>query len=239
MFTDLFIYVCAGNIKVSINSIKGIRDKDFRLFLLSLCWLDRLNEIKPDHIHSHFASAASQTALYLSKLSNIQFSYTVHAQDVFLFDDIKLARFRNLQIGFVFQDHHLLPQLSALENVLVPALAEGAPDGRLVKRAAELLERVGVASHADKFPATLSGGEQQRVAIARALANDPPLIVADEPTGNLDSRTAGEIHRLFEELAAAGRTVIVVTHERTKDWGFSRVVRIGDGRIEDAEAELS
>ncbi|MCP3984217.1 MAG: ABC transporter ATP-binding protein [bacterium] len=150
-----------------------------------------------------------------------------------------LARWRGENVGVVFQFFQLMPTLTVAENVMLPMDFRGRPPARERKRRAlELLDRVGIAGHADKFPATLSGGEQQRVAIARALANDPPLIVADEPTGNLDSRTAADIHRLFEELAAAGRTVIVVTHERTKDWGFSRVVQIADGLIESSSVEV-
>ncbi|MCP4002573.1 MAG: ABC transporter ATP-binding protein [bacterium] len=147
----------------------------------------------------------------------------------------RLARWRGENVGVVFQFFQLMPTLTVVENVMLPMDFLGkSPARERERRALELLERVGVAGHAKKFPATLSGGEQQRVAIARALANDPPLIVADEPTGNLDSHTAADIHRLFEELAASNKTVIVVTHERTKDWGFSRVVRIADGLIDPA-----
>jgi putative ABC transport system ATP-binding protein len=144
----------------------------------------------------------------------------------------KLSRWRGRSIGFVFQFFQLLPTLSAVENVMLPM------DFRRViqphqrrKRALELLDRVGVADQAAKLPATLSGGQQQRVAIARALANDPPVILADEPTGNLDSHTGAIILRLFGGLAAAGKTVIIVTHARDLAGPIDRSVELTDGMV--------
>jgi len=152
----------------------------------------------------------------------------VHALDV-----SRLAAFRGRHVGVVFQFFQLLPTLTVAENVMLPMDFCGtyAP-GEARARAAELLERVGIADQADKLPATLSGGQQQRAAIARALANDPELVVADEPTGNLDSRTADEILALLTGLARSGKTVVVVTHER--DWisRFDRAVTLVDGRVE-------
>jgi putative ABC transport system ATP-binding protein len=144
----------------------------------------------------------------------------------------RLAAWRGRTVGVVFQFFQLLPTLTAAENVMLPMDFSGrfpAADRRA--RALELLRRVGVPEQADKLPATLSGGQQQRVAIARALANDPPLIVADEPTGNLDSITGAEIFGLFAELVGEGKTVVVVTHERDTVSGAGRTVALADGRV--------
>ncbi len=143
-----------------------------------------------------------------------------------------LARFRNRTLGFVFQDHHLLPQCTALENVLVPTLAgPAAPDA--ARRAAELLARVGLADRASHRPAELSGGERQRVALARALINRPRVILADEPTGNLDESTAESIAALLAELPRRdGVMLIVVTHSAALARQCDRVLRLHAGRLE-------
>jgi ABC-type lipoprotein export system ATPase subunit len=142
-----------------------------------------------------------------------------------------MARFRNDSIGFVFQDHHLLPQYSVLENTLIPTLAfPGNAAGEA--RARLLLERVGLTHRLDHRPAQLSGGERQRVAIARALVNEPRVILADEPTGNLDQRTGAGILDLLRGLQAEGRTLVCVTHNEEVAAAAGRVVRIRDGRIE-------
>ena len=136
-------------------------------------------------------------------------------QDPFQLSAPDLARFRNERIGFVFQDHHLLPQLTAWENVLVPSLAQGAASDIVVERAEQLLARVGLANRRNHRPAELSGGERQRVAVARALIHEPLLLMADEPTGNLDQKTAESITELLLELqqrAASPTMLIVVTH---------------------------
>jgi putative ABC transport system ATP-binding protein len=144
----------------------------------------------------------------------------------------RLALWRGRSVGFVFQFFQLLPTLTVAENVMLPMDFRGTLPARQRRpRAMELLGRVGVADQADKLPSSLSGGQQQRVAIARALANDPPVILADEPTGNLDSATGTEIFRLFAELAAEGRTVVVVTHERDMAAAITRTVTIVDGTV--------
>jgi lipoprotein-releasing system ATP-binding protein len=141
---------------------------------------------------------------------------TLGGQDPLALDEPRLAAFRNHQIGFIFQDHHLLPQCSALENVLLPTLADGKPPRESVDRARMLLERVGLSDRLDHLPAELSGGERQRVAIARSLVNRPALLLADEPTGNLDRATASGVAGLLLELQAQERTMlIVVTHSLT------------------------
>ncbi len=144
----------------------------------------------------------------------------------------KLAAWRGRNVGFVFQFFQLLPTLTAAENVMLPMDFCGtiAPRQRR-QRALELLDRFGVAPQADKLPAALSGGEQQRVAIARALANDPPVILADEPTGNLDSTNAAAVLDLFRSLATSGTTVVIATHDRDVARVIDRTIEIADGAI--------
>lgn len=143
----------------------------------------------------------------------------------------ELPRWRGRTVGIVFQFFQLLPTLSAIENVMLPMdLCNTFPPRERHTRALTLLERVGVQAQADKLPATLSGGEQQRVAIARALANDPPVLLADEPTGNLDSETSAGVAELLRALALEGKTVLVVTHERDL-FASHRSVRLVDGRV--------
>jgi putative ABC transport system ATP-binding protein len=143
-----------------------------------------------------------------------------------------LAAWRGRTVGLVFQFFQLLPTLSVLENVMLPMdFAKTIPVTDRGERARSLLDRVGIADQSDKLPATLSGGQQQRAAIARALANDPPLVLADEPTGNLDSVTAAAVLELFAELNAEGRTVVVVTHETDIRSVAGRQVTLRDGRV--------
>jgi putative ABC transport system ATP-binding protein len=138
----------------------------------------------------------------------------------------------------VFQFFQLLPTLSVAENVMLPMdFAKKIPVGERRDRAQNLLERVGIGDQADKMPSTLSGGQQQRAAIARALANDPPLLLADEPTGNLDSVTAGAVLKLFAELNADGQTIVVVTHEADIRSVVARQVTLQDGRVIDDDDE--
>ncbi|MBV8544601.1 MAG: ABC transporter ATP-binding protein [Acidobacteria bacterium] len=144
----------------------------------------------------------------------------------------ELASWRGRSIGFIFQFFQLLPTLTVSENVMLPMDFAGTlPRNARRARALQLLDRVGVADQADKLPSALSGGQQQRVAIARALSNDPPVILADEPTGNLDSETSAEIFRLFAELAADGKTLLVVTHDAEAAASVSRTITIVDGCV--------
>jgi lipoprotein-releasing system ATP-binding protein len=146
---------------------------------------------------------------------------------------LSLAAVRNRDIGFVFQFHHLLPEFTALENVMIPGLIQGRPKREMEKRANALLEEVGLLSRATHRPGELSGGEQQRVAVARALALDPKLVLADEPTGNLDTATSDAIHDLFFQINREhGTTIIVVTHNPTFAERMPRVVRMRDGVVE-------
>jgi lipoprotein-releasing system ATP-binding protein len=153
-------------------------------------------------------------------------------QDPFALEEAALAAFRNEQIGFVFQDHHLLPQCTALENVLVPLLAQGSAGPDDVAHARSLLTRIGLADRQDHRPAELSGGEKQRVAIARALIRRPLLLLADEPTGNLDRTTAQSVADLLLELQAQERTIlIVVTHSSELAQQLARQFELDDGKL--------
>src|SRR5687767_943970 len=157
---------------------------------------------------------------------------TVAGTPIHDFSENKLAAWRGRNIGFVFQFFQLLPTLTAAENVMLPMdFGKSFPLRDRRKRAQSLLERVGVARHADKLPATLSGGEQQRVAIARAMANEPPLVLADEPTGNLDSTTAAAILDLFRDMASSGTTVVIATHEADIARVIERRIEIADGSV--------
>ena len=148
-----------------------------------------------------------------------------------------LATWRGAKVGLVFQFFQLLPTLTAAENVMLPMdFADKIPANERRARAQSLLDRVGIGDQADKMPSTLSGGQQQRAAIARALANDPPLLLADEPTGNLDTATADTVLGLFADLNADGQTIVVVTHETDIQSVAGRQITLQDGRILDDEA---
>ena len=154
-------------------------------------------------------------------------------KDVTKYSSARLAEFRNRTIGFVFQFHHLLPEFTALENVMMPGLIRGMDKGRLRKDARDLLGEVGLTHRVTHRPGELSGGEQQRVALARALVMKPRLVLADEPTGNLDSTTSDAIHKVFFELnESRGTTFLIVTHSRDLAERMPRVVTMRDGRIE-------
>ncbi|MDP6443503.1 MAG: ABC transporter ATP-binding protein [Pirellulaceae bacterium] len=157
---------------------------------------------------------------------------TLGGQDPFELSEPELARFRNENIGIVFQDHHLLPQLTVLENTLTPALAQGSPSSSCIERARALIERVGLTDRVDHRPAELSGGERQRVAVARALIQHPKLLLADEPTGSLDRSTAREIGELLIEIQREEQTMlVVVTHSRELSDSMSQVMEIDSGRL--------
>jgi putative ABC transport system ATP-binding protein len=146
----------------------------------------------------------------------------------------RLARYRREQLGFIFQFFNLLPNLRVLDNVLVPAQLAGVPQGRATRRALQLLEELGLAEHAAVYPAQLSGGERQRVAIARALVNAPKVLLADEPTGALDSRSGDHVMQLLGGLNAGGQTIILVTHDaKLAARNARRVLTLRDGRVVD------
>ena len=158
-------------------------------------------------------------------------SYELNGQDVSHMDDNQLAEIRNGEIGFVFQTFNLLARSTALRNVELPMIYAGLPGEERRAKALHALAQVGLADRVQHKPNELSGGQRQRVAVARALVNDPSILLADEPTGNLDSKTGVEIMTLFEELAQKGNTIIVVTHEESVARHARRIIRLLDGRI--------
>lgn len=157
----------------------------------------------------------------------------IDGTDVLSLSGSALARFRGQHIGFVFQFHQLLPEFSAIENVMIPALIARTPEREARQRAAELLDFMGLSARADHKPAQLSGGEAQRVAVARALMNKPSVVLADEPSGSLDSQNKAELHRLFFRLRdELGQTFVIVTHDDTLAATTDRTIRLRDGRVE-------
>ncbi|MEM6397867.1 MAG: ABC transporter ATP-binding protein [Bacteroidota bacterium] len=161
--------------------------------------------------------------------------YALDGNDVSVMSDGQLAEVRNRKIGFVFQTFNLLPRLSALDNVALPLVYSGMSRKKRENKAKEVLGAVGLGDRTDHRPNELSGGQRQRVAIARALVNDPSIILADEPTGNLDTKTSIEIMEIFEKIQNAGNTVILVTHEPDIAEHAHRIVRLRDGMVESDE----
>ena len=194
------------------------------------------------HIEPHeFVSIIGPSGSGKSTLMNIigcldvadEGEYFLDGQEISDYPEDELAVIRNRKIGFVFQQFNLLPKLTAQENVELPLIYQGMSAGKRRERSEEVLERVGLLDRMDHKPTELSGGQQQRVAIARALAGNPSLILADEPTGNLDSRTGAEVMALFHELHAAGNTIVLITHDSGIAAQTPRAIHIHDGRVLD------
>jgi ABC-type lipoprotein export system ATPase subunit len=183
------------------------------------------------------SGSGKSTLLHLMGALDRPTSGDVYFQGVSLRSVANLAAFRLRTVGFVFQSHHLLPVLTAAENVEVPLIARGVSRRERRARAHELLARVGLAHRARHYPGELSGGESQRVAVARALANDPPIILADEPTGELDSATAAEVMEVLAGLHVEGRTLVVATHNPEVAAAAERVIVLRDGRIVDSRTQ--
>lgn len=164
--------------------------------------------------------------------------YILNGTDVSKMQDDQLADTRNREIGFVFQTFNLLPRYTALENVVLPLIYAGVPKGERLERGRTALTSVGLEERIEHKPNEMSGGQRQRVAVARALINDPAIILADEPTGNLDTKTSIDIMQLFERIYGSGNTIIVVTHEEDIAQHARRIVRLRDGKIERDEVNL-
>jgi len=203
-----------------------------------------VNHLSLDIGHGEFVAIVGRSGSGKTTLLNLlagidrPTSGTVRAAgaDLGSLSESGLAAWRGRNVGLVFQFFQLLPTLTVIENVMLPMdFARRIPVGERRDRAQDLLERVGIGDQAGKLPATLSGGQQQRAAIARALANEPPLVLADEPTGNLDTHTAGDVLNLFADLNAEGRTIVVVSHERDIRSVAGREVTLVDGRIVEDE----
>ena len=217
--------------------MKGIR-KEYRMGENVVAALDGVDI----HIEPHeFVSIIGPSGSGKSTLMNIigcldvadEGEYFLDGQEISDYTEDELAVIRNRKIGFVFQHFNLLPKLTAQENVELPLIYQGMSAGKRRARSEEVLERVGLLDRMDHKPTELSGGQQQRVAIARALAGNPSLILADEPTGNLDSRTGAEVMALFHELHEAGNTIVLITHDSGIAAQTPRAIHIHDGRVLD------
>jgi lipoprotein-releasing system ATP-binding protein len=180
------------------------------------------------------SGAGKSTLLHIAGLLDTpdRGSVTIHGQDVSDLSERARTAMRRAEVGFIYQFHHLLPEFSALENIVLPQLANGLSEGVATKRARDLLDSVGVAARAAHRPAALSGGEQQRVAFCRALANKPRLLLADEPTGNLDPGTSDQVFGvLMEVVRATGLSALIATHNLELASRMDRVVRLDQGRV--------
>ncbi|MDR3121492.1 MAG: ABC transporter ATP-binding protein [Clostridiales bacterium] len=198
-----------------------------------------LNDVSISIERGEYVAVVGQSGSGKSTLMNIlgcldtptSGSYVFNGMDVSNLSDSRLARIRNLEIGFIFQGFNLLFTLTALENVELPLIYQGVGGGERRRRAAKALELVGLGDRLRHRPSELSGGQQQRVAVARALVTDPPIILADEPTGNLDSKSGGELLEFIDELHAAGNTIVMITHDSNVAGRARRVIRIMDGQV--------
>lgn len=207
---------------ITVNALKGIN----------------LNICKNEYVAIMGPSGSGKSTLMniigcLDSLTSGQ--YELNGTDVSFMSDNELAEIRNKEIGFVFQTFNLLPRYTAFENVVLPLVYAGISSKERQKRAQEVIESVGLTDRAHHKPNELSGGQRQRVAVARALVNKPSIILADEPTGNLDTKTSIEIMTLFEEIYKKGNTIILVTHEEDIALYARRIVRLRDGLIESDE----
>ncbi len=213
-------------------------------YLLGTVRILALNEISLSIERNEYVAIMGPSGSGKSTLMNIigcldvptSGSYTLNGQAVNRLNDDELATIRNKEIGFVFQTFNLLPRADALHNVELPLIYKGVPKAERRIIARETLEKVGLADRMSHKPSELSGGQRQRVAIARALVNKPSIILADEPTGNLDSTTGEEIMKLFTDLNESGNTIILVTHEEEIARYGKRIIRLRDGRIVSDEA---
>jgi putative ABC transport system ATP-binding protein len=222
-----------------MDSIISIRDLK-KMYVMGTTVVHALRTISLDIYRNEFVALMGPSGSGKSTLMNLigcldtptSGTYMLNGNNVSAMDDAELAEIRNKEIGFVFQTFNLLPRLSALENVALPLVYAGMGKSQRHERAAQVLEDVGLGDRMDHKPNELSGGQRQRVAIARALVNNPSIILADEPTGNLDTRTSFEIMDIFEKLHQEGNTIIIVTHEADISEHAHRIIRLRDGMVE-------
>ncbi|MEX0661163.1 MAG: ABC transporter ATP-binding protein [Balneolaceae bacterium] len=214
-----------------------------KIYKMGTMLVKALNGVSFDVNHNEYIAIMGPSGSGKSTLMNMlgcldtpsDGSYILNGSNVSDLDDSELAQVRNREIGFVFQTFNLLPRTDCLSNVELPLIYSGMKSAERKRRATETLEKVGLGDRVDHKPNELSGGQRQRVAIARALVNSPSILLADEPTGNLDTKTGDEIMNLFEELYRAGNTIIVVTHENDIANHARRILRLRDGLIESDE----
>ena len=215
--------------------MKGIR-KEYRMGDSVLAALDGVDiHIKPHEFVSIIGPSGSGKSTLMNIIGCLdtadEGTYYLDGQEIEAYTEDELADIRGRKIGFVFQQFNLLPKLTAQENVELPLIYQGMSAGKRHARSEEVLERVGLLDRMDHKPTELSGGQQQRVAIARALAGRPSLLLADEPTGNLDSRTGADVMRLFHELHESGNTNVLITHAAKIAAQTPRAIHIHDGRV--------
>lgn len=226
----------------SEDSLIRVRDLA-KIYQIGTQEVHALRSIDLDIMKNEFVALMGPSGSGKSTLMNIigcldtpsRGSYHLNGQDVSNMEDDELAEVRNREIGFVFQTFNLLPRYSALENVALPLIYKGVSKSERQERAKEVLNHVGLGDRIDHKPNELSGGQRQRVAVARALVNKPAIILADEPTGNLDTKTSYEIMALLDEIHTQGNTIILVTHEEDIAEHAKRVVRLRDGLVENDE----
>ena len=221
--------------------MQGIR-KEYRMGDNIVAALDGVDiHIKPHEVVSIIGPSGSGKSTLMNIIGCLDVadegSYLFDGQEITDYSEDELADIRNRKIGFVFQQFNLLPKLTARENVELPLIYQGMSAGKRRARSEEVLGRVGLLERMNHRPTELSGGQQQRVAIARALAASPALILADEPTGNLDSKTGAEVMRLFHELHEAGNTIVLITHDAKIAADTPRAIHIHDGRVLEPASE--
>jgi len=227
------------NLKEAIIKIKHLK----KTYIMGLEKIDALKDVSLNIDRNEYVALMGPSGSGKSTLMNLlgcldtpsDGEYVLNGSDVSQLDDNMLAEIRNKEIGFVFQTFNLLPRLSSLENVALPLVYAGLSKSKRHQIAREKLELVGLGDRVKHKPNELSGGQRQRVAIARALVNNPSIILADEPTGNLDTKTSIEIMEIFEEIHKAGNTVILVTHEPDISMHAHRIIRLRDGLVEKDE----
>lgn len=211
----------------------------FKMYQMGDTVVNALNGINLDIRRNEFVAITGPSGSGKSTLMNMLGCLDVPTSGVYLLDDVEvnglnddeLSEIRNKKIGFVFQGFNLLPKMNAIENVELPLMYQGIGNKERILRAEAALERVGLKDRMHHKPTELSGGQQQRVAIARAIASDPQIILADEPTGNLDTHSGDEIMGIFHELNSKGNTIILITHETNIAEQAKRLVRVRDGEI--------